>query len=148
MRRSPRSGARISLGLVTDDQRPSRPDSALEPWAGPLGAAVTAALTLALLGFAGFYLYELVIGASDSPVRVVMSMALFLLFAAAGAVMTLAWLRGLTWPATPTLVVGLLLVPTAWTLLQAGQVLAGGLVGLGAVTGVYVGWKGRTAAEE
>ena len=129
------------------DAPPQRPDGDVEPWARPVGAAVTGALTLALLGLVGFYVYELGIGASDSPVRVVMSIVLFLLFAAAGAAMTRAWLRGLTWPATPTLVVGALLLPTAWTVVQAGQVVPGLVLGLLGGTGVAVGWKGRSAPE-
>lgn len=132
---------------AADDLPPHRPDGAVEPWARPIGAAVTGALTLALLGLVGFYVYELGIGASDSPVRVVMSIVLFLLFAVTGAAMTRAWLRGLTWPATPTLVVGVLLVPTAWSVIQTGQVVPGLVLGLLSVTGVVVGWKGRAAAE-
>ncbi|MCA1781407.1 MAG: hypothetical protein ABR500_09870 [Dermatophilaceae bacterium] len=126
---------------------PHRADGVVEPWARPVGAAVTGALTLALLGLAGFYLYELGIGASDSPVRVIMSVVLFLIFAVAGAAMSRAWLRGLTWPATPTLVLGALLVPTAWSVVQAGQTVPGIVIGLVAVTGVVVGWKGRSVAD-
>jgi len=126
---------------------PHRADGVIEPWARPVGAAVTGALTLALLGLAGFYVYELGIGASDSPARVIMSIVLFLVFAAAGAAMTRAWLRGLTWPATPTLVIGALLVPTAWSVIQAGQVVPGLVIALLAVTGVVVGWKGRSVQE-
>ena len=123
------------------------PDGQIEPWARPWGAAVTGALTLGLLGLAGFYLYELGIGASDSPVRVVMSIGLFLLFAAAGAAMPRGWLRGDPWPATLTLVVSALLVPTTWSLLQAGQTLVAIPVGILAITGVVVGWKGRPAQQ-
>ena len=108
---------------------------------------MTGALTLALLGFAGFYVYELGIGASDSPVRVVMSVVLFLLFALPGAAMARGWLRGDTWPATPTLVVGALLLPTAWTLIQAEQYGVSLLVGLAAIAGIFAGWKARSAAE-
>lgn len=129
-----------------DDPPPQRTDGTVEPWARPVGAAITGAMTLALLGLAGFYLYELGIGASDSWGRVIMSVVLFLLFAAAGAAMTRAWLRGLTWPATPTFVIGVVLVPTAWTLIQAGQVVPGLVLALFAITGVVVGWKGRAAA--
>jgi hypothetical protein len=125
------------------DQTPS--DGTVEPWARPLGAALTGAFALALLGLAGFYLYELAIGASDSPIRVVMSMVLFLIFAAVGAAMARAWWRGLTWPATPTLVIGALFLPTAWTLVQSGSVVQGLLIGAAGITGIVVGWKGRTA---
>ena len=129
------------------DLPPRRPEGVIEPWARPVGAAVTGALTLALLGLVGFYVYELGIGAGDSPVRVVMSIVLFLIFAVTGAAMTRAWLRGLAWPATPTLVVGVLLVPTAWTVIQAGQVVPGLVLGTLAVMGVVAGWKGRAVQE-
>ena len=112
-----------------------------------MGAAVTGSLTLALLGLAGFYLYELGIGASDSPVRVIMSVVLFVVFAVAGAAMTRAWLRGLSWPATPTLVVGALLVPTAWSVIQSGQVVPGLVLAVLALTGVAAGWSGRATAD-
>ena len=104
---------------------------------------MTGALTLALLGLVVFYLYELAIGASDSPVRVIMSIALFLLFAAVGAAMTRGWLRGETWVVTLTLVIGLLLLPTTWSMVSAGQEIAATLVGAVAAAAVFVGWKGR-----
>lgn len=129
---------------TTHDRPPHRADGIVEPWARPVGAAVTGALTLALLALAGFYVYELGIGASDSPVRVIMSVVLFLVFAVAYAAMSRAWLRGLTWAATPTLVTGALLVPTAWSVIQAGQPVPGLVVALIAVAGVVVGWKGRS----
>lgn len=134
---------------MTDD-RPAdqyRPDTVIEPWARPLGAAITAALTAALLGLIGFYLYELAIGASDSPIRVVMSVALFVMFAAAGAAMTRAWLLGLTWPATPTLVMCALLLPTSWSFFQAEQPMVASVIAVVAVVGVWVGWKGRSAGD-
>lgn len=113
----------------------------------PLGAAVAGVLAIALLGFAGFYLYELAIGASDSPVRVIMSVVLFLMFALAAAAMSRGWLRGDSWPVTATLVAGALLLPTAWTLLQAEQFISGVLIAVVGVCGVYAGWKGRAAPD-
>jgi hypothetical protein len=131
--------------VTSEAPTPERPDGVVQPWARPVGAAVTGALTLALLGLVGFYLYELAIGEGDSPVRVIMSAVLFLLFAGFGAAMSRAWLRGLTWPATPTLVIGALLLPTSWTLLQAGQVVTGLTLGVVGLVGVLVGWRGRSA---
>ena len=127
------------------DGAPRRGEETVEPWARPVGAALAGTFTLALLALAGFYLYELAIGASDSPVRVVMSIVLFLLFAAAGAAMARGWWRGLTWPATPTLVIGALFIPTAWTLVQGGSIVPGLLIGAAGVAGIAVGWKGRSA---
>ena len=128
----------------SDVDRDLAPDGMIEPWARPAGAAVTGVMTLALVGLAAFYLYELSIGASDSPARVMMSVVFFLACAAVGAAMTRAWLRGLTWPATPTLVMSLLLLPTAWTVFNADQELPGILIGALGIAGAYVGWKGRT----
>lgn len=131
---------------VTEDSA-HRPDGVIEPWARPWGALVTGAMTLGLIGLAGFYLYELSIGASDSPIRVVMSMLLFLVFAAAGAAMTRAWLHGAPWTTTLTLVIGVLLLPTTWSLFQAEQLILGVVIGVLAVSAVYIGWKGRPAAQ-
>lgn len=139
----------LGWGTVTDERpadQPS-PDGVIQPWARPFGAAVTGALTLALFGLVGFYVYELGIGASDSPIRVVMSIALFLLFAGAGAAMTRAWLLGLAWTATPTLVICALLLPTAWSFYQADQTMLALPIGAVAIMGVWVGWKGRAAGE-
>lgn len=124
---------------------PQRPDDVIEPWARPAGAAVTGTLTLALLGLVGFYVYELGIGAGDSVVRAVMSMVLFLVFAVAGAAMTRAWLLGRSWAATPTLVISALLLPTAWSVFQADQIVVGLLIAGVAIVGVWVGLKGRSA---
>lgn len=135
---------------MTDEQpaAPQRPDAEIEPWARPLGAGVTGALTLALLGLSGFYVYELAIGASNSPVRVVMSMVLFLVFAAGGAAMTRAWLLGRSWAATPTLVICALILPTAWSFFQADERMIGAVVGVVAVAGIWIGWKGRSASHD
>ena len=128
-----------------DEGTPHRPDGVIEPWARPWGALVTGAMTVGLVGLAVFYLYELSIGASASPVRVVMSMMLFLVFAAAGAAMTRAWLRGDPWTTTLTLVIGALLLPTTWSLFQAEQYSSALVIGLLAVSAITVGWKARPA---
>ena len=124
-----------------------RPDGQIEPWVRPWGAAVTGLMTLGLVSLVGFYLYELSIGASDSPIRVVMSMALFLGFALVGAAMTRAWLRGEPWPTTLTLVVGVLLLPTTLSLFQADQQVFALVVGVLAVAAAFVGWRGRPSAD-
>ena len=126
-----------------DEGAPHRPDEVIASWARPWGALVTGAMTVGLLGLAGFYLYELSIGASDSPVRVIMSMMLFLVFAAAGAAMTRAWLGGDPWTTTLTLVIGALLLPTTWSLFQAEQYIFALIIGVLAVSAVYIGWRGR-----
>jgi hypothetical protein len=90
---------------------------------------------LALLGFAGFYFYELSLGEGSDPTRVVMSAVVILLGAAGLAALTRGWLTGRAWPRTPTLVWHALLVPVGVSLLQAGQGLVGGVVLLVAVVG-------------
>lgn len=102
--------------------------------------SVEAALLVAL---AGFYLYELGIGASEDATRVVMSVALFLVVALGLAAMALALRRGRSWPGTPILVLNLLLLPTAWTLVTSGHVAIGAGVGVLAVAGVVSGWGSR-----
>ena len=95
---------------------------------------------LALLGFCAFYLYELVLGEGDDATRVVMSIALMALVAVALLVMARAWLRGLVWPRTPTILWNLLLLPVAWSMKDAGFWGAWPL-GLVAVVGVLAAWR-------
>lgn len=132
-----------SVDPAAPDEAVHRPDGVIDSWARPWGALVTGAMTVGLVGLAAFYLYELSIGASDSPVRVVMSMMLFLVFAAAGAAMTRAWLHGHPWTTTLTLVIGVLLLPTTWSLFQAEQLVFAAVIGVLAVSAVYIGWRGR-----
>ena len=85
-----------------------------------LPAVVCGIEGLALLGFCAFYLYELVLGEGDDATRVVMSIALMAMVAVALLVMARAWLRGLAWPRTPTILWNLLLLPVAWSMKDAG----------------------------
>ena len=100
-----------------------------------VAAAVLAAQVVVLLGFAGFYLVELVRGEGDSVGRVVVSIVLILVTAAGLGAMARAWLGADTWPRTPTLVWSVLLLPVAWGLFQGHQGLVGAFVGAGAVAG-------------
>ena len=68
---------------------------------------------------------------------------MFLLFAAVGAAINMVLLSGETWVVTLTLVIGLLLIPTTWSMVSAGQEIAATLVGAVAAAAVFVGWKGR-----
>ena len=99
-------------------------------------AALLGGQVLVLLGFAGFYLYELVLGESEDPTRVVMSVLLILVTAAGLGALARAWARLEDWPRTPTLVWCVLLLPVAWGLVQGGVALVGALVGLVGLAGI------------
>lgn len=86
----------------------------------PVPALVCALEGLALLGFCGFYFYQLVLGEGDDATRVVMSIALMALVGVGLLVMARAWLKGLAWPRTPTILWNLLLLPVAWSMFGAG----------------------------
>lgn len=75
---------------------------------------------LLLVGFCGFYLYELVLGEGDDAGRVVMSVVLMGSFAVALLAMARGWVRALPWPRTPTILWNLLLLPVAWSMWGAG----------------------------
>lgn len=85
-----------------------------------LAALVCLLEGVALVGFCVFYLYELVLGEGDDPARVVMSVVLMAIFAVALLLAARAWVRGLPWPRTPTIVWNLLLLPVAWSMRDAG----------------------------
>ncbi len=100
-----------------------------------VAALVLGAQVVVLLGFAGFYLYELVRGEGDSVGRVVVSIVLILVTAVGLGAMARAWWGADTWPRTPTLVWSVLLLPVAWGLFQGHQGAVGALVGVCAVAG-------------
>jgi hypothetical protein len=90
------------------------------PWPHLVAAAVCALQGLLLVGFCGFYLYELVLGEGDDAGRVVMSVVLMGSFAVALLAMARGWVRALPWPRTPTILWNLLLLPVAWSMWGAG----------------------------
>lgn len=123
-----RRSALVTLALVSDAPSP-----------GPrrLAAVLTGLQALALVGFAAFYVYELVIGEGSDTARVLMSAVLILVGGLGLAALTRGWLGGAHWPRTPTLVWSALLVPVGFGLVQGNQTVAGWLVlGLATVTAV------------
>lgn len=97
-----------------------------------LASAVLAALEgIVLLGFAGFFGYEIASGATDDATRGLTSGALILVFALFLLAMARGWARLADWPRTPTLLWNILLLPVAWSLLQSGRSLVA--VGVAAV---------------
>ncbi len=92
-------------------------------------AGTTCALqALALVGFAGYYLYELGKGEGSDTARVVMSAVVILIGAAGLAALARGWFGERGWPRTPTIVWHLLLVPVGVSLLQAGRSALGTVV--------------------
>lgn len=88
---------------------------------------------LALVGFAAYYVYELTIGEGSDATRVLMSALLILLGGVALALVALGWVRGASWPRTPTIVWNVLLVPVGVGLIQGDRALVGWTVVIVAV---------------
>ena len=86
-----------------------------------LAAALCLLQALALVGFAGFYLVELVAGGASDVGAVAMSLALFLVVAAGLAYLAHRWWTGSGAVTTPTVVWNVLLVPVSVGLAQSGQ---------------------------
>ena len=93
-------------------------------------AAIVCALQgLALVGFVGFYIYEIALGAADDLGRAVMSCVLMAAFALGLLALARGWRRDLDWPRTPTIVWNALLLPVAWSMYQADRPLVAVTVG-------------------
>lgn len=123
---------------VTTRSRPS-PDA--QPERDPQTARAVAAVVclvegLVLVGFAIFYVVEIVAGATDSVVRATTSGSLILLFGAGLIVLSVGWRRGAAWPRTPTLLWNALLLPVAWSLHDSGRTLLAIGVAVLAVVGI------------
>jgi hypothetical protein len=113
---------------VTEPTHPTdRPSSASGPptpsRAGLVAGLLTMVEALIVLGFAGFYIYELAIGAADSVTTALTSAALILIFGLALLLVARGWVRGQRWPRTPTLLWNVLLLPVAWSLRESDQTL-------------------------
>lgn len=127
-----RRRARYRVAMVSPQQ-----DSLVhEPGPVPLGparvaAAACALAVLLLVGFCGFYVYEIAQGATDDVIRAVMSIVLMVVFALGLFVLSRGWLRLQAWPRTPTAVWHALLLPVAWGLFQGHRPWIG--VGVGAL---------------
>ena len=119
---------------------PSRPR---DPFRA-VAAGLCALEALALLGFVGFYLWELTQDSADDATRVVMSALLILVFAVGIAVMARGWVRGDNWPNTPTVVWNALLLPVGWSLVQSDHGLLGALVVVVALVGIVAAIRADT----
>lgn len=148
-----------SLADVSDEPVPPTPPASPAGDAGQhpvrrgrdtardVAAAVCALQALSLVGFVVFYLVELVQGAGDDPTRVVMSALLILVFAVGIGALARGWWRGANWPNTPTIVWNLLLLPVAWSLLQADRAVVALVLGLVAVVGIVAAVRADTSED-
>ena len=123
---------------------PSRPRGPFRA----VAAGICALQALALLGFVGFYLWELTQDSSDDATRVVMSALLILVFAVGIAAMARGWVRGDNWPNTPTVVWNALLLPVGWSLVQSDHGLIGGLVIVIALVGILAAIRADTRDDD
>ncbi|GAB3877107.1 hypothetical protein GCM10028802_16480 [Terrabacter terrigena] len=76
---------------------------------------------LVVLGFAGFYVYEMVTGATDDLTRAATSGALILVFGLALLALARAWTGASQWARTPTVLWNVLLLPVAWSLHESDR---------------------------
>jgi peptidoglycan/LPS O-acetylase OafA/YrhL len=84
-------------------------------------AALTLLEALVVLGFAVFYVYEMVTGATDDLTRAATSGALILVFGIALLALARAWARASQWARTPTVLWNVLLLPVAWSLHESDR---------------------------
>ncbi len=112
---------------MTEPTHPIDPPSSAAPARASRAALIAGLLTvveaLIVLAFAGFYVYEIALGAEDSLTTALTSAALILIFGVALLVVARAWFRGQRWPRTPTLLWNVLLLPVAWSLRDSDQTL-------------------------
>lgn len=99
-------------------------------------AALTLLEALVVLGFAVFYVYEMVTGATDDLTRAATSGALILVFGIALLALARAWARGSQWARTPTVLWNVLLLPVAWSLHESDRDPVGLAVGAVAVASI------------
>ena len=122
------------------------PPSPRDPFRA-VAAAICGLQALALLGFVGFYLWELTQDSADDVGRAVMSALLILVFALGIAALARGWARGDNWPNTPTVVWNALLLPVGWSLVQSDHGLIGALVVVIALVGIVAAIRADTTDE-
>ena len=108
-----------------------------------LAAALTGVQALALVGFAVYYVVELVLGEGSDATRVLMSALLILVAAVGLGVVARGWLGVAAWPRTPTIVWNVLLLPVGISLTQGNLVLIGWVVIVVALVTVGAAWGAR-----
>ena len=105
---------------------------------------------VAVLGFALFYIYEMVTGATDDLARAATSCVLILVFGLALVALARGWARAADWPRTPTVLWNALLLPVAWSLHESDRTPLALAVGVLAVASIAaaVSAPGRRAGED
>lgn len=98
-------------------------------------AAICAIHAIVMAVFVVYYVVGLISGEGASVVRAIMSTILIALAAFALAALARAWLRGQSWARTPTIVWCVLLLPVAFTMVQAGSLALALAVGGSALIG-------------
>jgi hypothetical protein len=128
---------------VTESTSPSREVRGSHRAAGLL----TLLEALAVLGFAGFYVYEMVTGATDDVTRAATSGALILVFGLGLLALARGWAHAADWPRTPTVLWNTLLLPVAWSLQESDRTVVALAVALVAVASIVaaVSAPGRRA---
>jgi hypothetical protein len=128
---------------VTESTSPSREVRGSHRAAGLL----TLLEALAVLGFAGFYVYEMVTGATDDVTRAATSGALILVFGLGLLALARGWAHAADWPRTPTVLWNALLLPVAWSLKESDRTVVALAVALVAVASIVaaVSAPGRRA---
>lgn len=106
---------------MTEHEPSPRTEPAARTSAHRVVALLTLLEALVLLGFVGFYVYEIATGATDDVTRAITSALLILVFGTFLLVLARAWARRADWARTPTLLWNALLLPVAWSLHQSEQ---------------------------
>ena len=113
-----------------------------------VAALLTGLQALALVGFAVFYVVELVLGQGSDTTRVLMSAVLILVGALALGALARGWLGPAAWPRTPTLVWSVILLPVGLSLVQGTRVVVGWLVIVLGVVSIWAAWVARDPETE
>jgi hypothetical protein len=117
---------------VTESTSPARTVRGSHRAAGLL----TLVEAVAVLGFALFYVYEMVTGATDDLARAATSGVLILVFGLGLLALARGWARGAAWPRTPTVLWNALLLPVAWSLHESDRTPLALAVGVLAVASI------------
>jgi hypothetical protein len=131
---------------VTDPTPPTREVRGSHRAAGLL----TLLEALVVLGFAVFYAYEMVTGATDDLTRAATSGVLILVFGLGLLALARGWSRAADWARTPTLLWNVLLLPVAWSLHESDRTpvaLAVGVVAVASIAAALAAPGRRVTAE-